>query len=346
MKTKRLTPTIALLLLAGAAALAGPLNPPAGPVTSSYKTLTDVEPRIALNAANTPGDSNAIYVISQPGSYYLTGNLSVPVSMNGIRIACNSVTIDLNGFQIHGDNGSSSGVALAAFYDGIAVKNGSVEHLGSCGLDLSMAWGARVSNVMANQNGTGIKVLDGVVDGCTATWNSADGFVATSAYGTFTHCTATYNTSHGFSSTGGSLFENCTANENQGQGFTVGQDSTVRNCIAVRNVQQGIVATLRSVIVDNQVHWNGNSTLAGIWMMDDHNDCEGNDVTANGYGIYAGGATNTIVRNRVGANTTNFYIVAGNHVGAIVTMSTNAALISGSTGGGLGTTDPLANLVY
>src|SRR5690606_25957259 len=63
-------------VLALAPVVAGPVNPPAGPVAPTHKTLTEVEPRIAVNAANTPGASGAMYVISQPGSYYLTGNIT------------------------------------------------------------------------------------------------------------------------------------------------------------------------------------------------------------------------------------------------------------------------------
>ncbi|MCH8150310.1 MAG: hypothetical protein IH987_20420, partial [Planctomycetes bacterium] len=38
---------------------AGNLNPPSGPVTPTMKTLTEVEPRIAINATNTPGDASS-----------------------------------------------------------------------------------------------------------------------------------------------------------------------------------------------------------------------------------------------------------------------------------------------
>ncbi len=38
---------------------AGDLNPPSGPVTPTMKTLTEVEPRIAINATNTPGSGNS-----------------------------------------------------------------------------------------------------------------------------------------------------------------------------------------------------------------------------------------------------------------------------------------------
>jgi hypothetical protein len=68
--------TSTALLAASAILTAGPLGPPAGPVASSYKTLTEVEPRTAINAANTPGDATSLFKITQPGSYYLTGNIT------------------------------------------------------------------------------------------------------------------------------------------------------------------------------------------------------------------------------------------------------------------------------
>lgn len=90
--------------LVGVAALSrtargGPLSPPVGSVGSTGKTLTEIEPRIALSAANTPGDSEGHYCIQQPGSYYLTENLSI-ASKAVIKVLADNVTIDLNGFQI------------------------------------------------------------------------------------------------------------------------------------------------------------------------------------------------------------------------------------------------------
>ena len=67
-------------------ALAGPLAPPAGPVDETYKTLQQVEPRTPVNADTTPGDASSLYIISSPGSYYLTSNLSVSDVRNGITI--------------------------------------------------------------------------------------------------------------------------------------------------------------------------------------------------------------------------------------------------------------------
>jgi hypothetical protein len=44
-------------------------------VAPTYKTLHEVEPRVTINATNTPGDDGAIYRITQPGSYYLAENV-------------------------------------------------------------------------------------------------------------------------------------------------------------------------------------------------------------------------------------------------------------------------------
>ena len=82
--------TLSLLALAGLAlvatpALAGSLNPPAGPVAATVKPIAEAEPRIMLSATNTPPDANSIFHISQPGSYYLGANVLGAASKNGIE---------------------------------------------------------------------------------------------------------------------------------------------------------------------------------------------------------------------------------------------------------------------
>src|SRR6187397_3128637 len=77
---------------------AGDLNPPAGPVGSTMKNLSDVEPRIAVNATNTPGDADSVFKITQSGSYYLAGNITGVSAKYGVEIAASGVTLDLNGF--------------------------------------------------------------------------------------------------------------------------------------------------------------------------------------------------------------------------------------------------------
>src|SRR6187397_293339 len=94
----------AALVVACGLLFAGPMDPPAGPVTSTYKTLTEVEPRTAINAVNTPGDAQNVFRITQPGSYYLTGNVIAAGGKHGITVTVSNVTIDLNGFALDGSS--------------------------------------------------------------------------------------------------------------------------------------------------------------------------------------------------------------------------------------------------
>jgi hypothetical protein len=125
---------------AGIAALSamakgGPINPPAGPVGST----PGPEPRVAVNSVNTPPSGNALFRISQPGSYYLTGNISVTSPGSAVLIAVPGVTLDLNGFTITGNGGNSVGVA---FYESTTVRNG---HLRSLGFGISGTGGANTA---------------------------------------------------------------------------------------------------------------------------------------------------------------------------------------------------------
>lgn len=88
--------------------------------------------------------------ISQPGSYQLSGNLTVPdVDTTAIEIASDNVTIDLNGFSIIGpfvcsdsscaSPGSGYGIvtaALQANYSNITVRNGTIQGMGKGGIFL------------------------------------------------------------------------------------------------------------------------------------------------------------------------------------------------------------------
>src|SRR5882724_9755177 len=60
----------------------------------------------ALAGNVTPGDAPGFPVtISQPGSYRLSGNITVPdVNTTAIQITAEYVTLDLNGFSIIGPN--------------------------------------------------------------------------------------------------------------------------------------------------------------------------------------------------------------------------------------------------
>src|SRR6185295_2010419 len=93
---------------------AGPLNPPAGSPGSTFKTLTEVEPRTVINLANTPGDFNSVYRITSPGSYYVDHNLAGSPGKHCIEIEADNVTLDLTGFALTGAVGYVDGINVPA----------------------------------------------------------------------------------------------------------------------------------------------------------------------------------------------------------------------------------------
>lgn len=132
-RTARATALVLSLLLPATPAFAGPLDPPVGPVGSTYKTLTEVEPRIAVNSVNTPGDAQHAFIIAAPGSYMLTSDLIAPVGKAGIGIAADGVTLDLNGFSIIGTGDFPTAVGIAQMQGAnrnFVIRNGTVRNFG------------------------------------------------------------------------------------------------------------------------------------------------------------------------------------------------------------------------
>lgn len=414
---KRSSSIVCLAALAGLAAgtilvAAGPLNPAVGAVASTYKTLTEVEPRTAISATNTPGDASVLYRLTQPGSYYLTSNVTVPAGKSGILIGSDAVTIDLNGFAIIGQNGSGYGISTSnsSFNNGV-IRNGTIKGMGSQGIGLLECQSARVIdvNVLGCQAhgivvaggsvvrnctasycaGSGIMTVGNCsIIGCTSTFNASGfncqyssdqiedcvasnntgfGFAVNNSvmtrcvadtnggagieggYGDrITGCRATYNTGSGIVASNACVVDSCSAVQNGQVGFHLGSTATIRNSLAMGNTLQGIRVIEQSTVIGNQVRYNGGGlAFAGIWLSGSQSTAQENQCVGNGYGIYASGTSNVIVRNNCGqSSTSNYYIQAGNRVGVITTGSANAALISGNSGGGMGITDPNANIAY
>ncbi len=164
MKTVHALPCGALLLAAAAVAIAGDLNPPSGAPSPTMKTLAQVEPRIPLSQATTPGDADSMLRITQPGSYYLTGDLIVTGDRSGIEIASHNVTIDLNGFTIIGTNlHNRSGITAGIIQlRNIHVRNGAVRDFLKAGVELhdnddfERPRLGRIENIRAYNCGVGV----------------------------------------------------------------------------------------------------------------------------------------------------------------------------------------------
>ena len=88
--------------------------------------------QVLINTSTVMAAGGYPYVISQPGSYKLSGNLTASVNAFAIQIAANNVTLDLNGFTVQcsvqlGHSIACIGTPLAGpgFHD-LVVRNGMV----------------------------------------------------------------------------------------------------------------------------------------------------------------------------------------------------------------------------
>jgi hypothetical protein len=119
---------------------------------------------VLINQATVVAAGGFPYIITQPGSYKLSGNLvcCTPKNSNpsvaqpeAIHVAANNVTIDLNGFSILGPGtGFTAGVFAPTFFSHTTVFNGSVVGFAD---GVSVATFGRVQNVhVSNSNTTGI----------------------------------------------------------------------------------------------------------------------------------------------------------------------------------------------
>lgn len=322
-----------MLVLSAGWLVAGPLNPPPGPVTSTGKTLTEVEPRIAINATNTPGDADSLFKIIQPGSYYLTGNITGVSGKHGIKIVSAGVSVDLNGFDLAGVPGSLDGVSVTASgLPNIAVRNGSVRGWGDDGVDLGSVGSVNctVENVLASVNG--------------------DLGIFVSAGSTVFRCSAYNNGGHGIRTSSGSLVSQCTAYNNTGSGIQVNTGSTVVGCVLRINTLDGINCPSQCLVRDNTCSSNGFSAGdgAGIHATGLDNRIEDNNCNSADRGIAVDSPGNVIVRNTCSGNSINWVIAAGNVFGPIMdrTSPGSAAVSGNSAASSLGTTDANANFTY
>jgi hypothetical protein len=131
--------------------------------------LPAVDGVIEINAASGTN------FITQPGSYRLTSDITVGAGSDGIRILADNVTLDLNGFTVHGSGGSLADGISPAAQKNVEVKNGTVRGFSRHGVfAVGASQNIRVINVRALGNSASGIELQGVgslVDGCTATAN-------------------------------------------------------------------------------------------------------------------------------------------------------------------------------
>lgn len=355
--------TKAALLLAGLIAsgsilVAGPLNPPAGPVAATYKTLAEIEPRTAISATNTPGDADSVVRISQPGSYYLTGNLSGSAGKHTIKVTADHVTIDLCGMSIEGHPTSLSGILADGPRVNLTVRNGTIRNIGAgpglvSSISGSRAWrvenlaalnnggdgiripaGSIVSHVRAASNlGMGIRALDRcrIIDSVSEL-NSGNGIQLSQA-SVVSGVVARENSGNGIESLGdGVRVADSSSIGNAGHGILVSNGATVAGCIVRNNALTGITTSSSSLVERNDVTFSGGHGIAvHFYTIVRDNVSNSNGTSTLGAGVFTNGFRNRIEGNLCNENdygvrvTTSQNFIARNVAGSNTTLNWDIA---------------------
>ena len=221
----------------------------------------------ALAGNITPGDAPGFPVtITQPGSYKLSGNLTVAdANTSAIVIAADYVTLDLNGFSIIGPVTCTSSPAVcpaAGLGNGVdaerpegvpsprsfRVMNGTVRGMGNIGIFITGSGGS-VVGVRADSNAGGGMLVNGSVSDSAATLNGGFGIFAIMVRGSY------MSDNHGVGlqlDGSGGVAEDNISSFNGSHGISAPNGTVVNNTF-VRNVEFGISALCPSVIANNTV---------------------------------------------------------------------------------------------
>jgi len=239
----------------------------------------------ALAGNVTPGDAPGFPVsINQPGSYRLSGNLTVSGSVNAIEINASEVTLDLNGFAIVGPTvctgtglscspiGSGTGIVTPGAPSGVSVYNGSVRGMFQ-GIHLN-GRANLIEKIRAQGNSdAGIVIGAGTVSNNVASGNGGIGIQV--GEGTVIHNTSVDNANNGFLVSSGTVSHN-TASNNLVNGIQV-SDATVSYNKASDNGAFGLAFILTGGYTGNAMNGNGTLPVSGGVSLGggNHNVCNG-----------------------------------------------------------------------
>jgi hypothetical protein len=256
----------------------GALTPPGAPAPT-MKSLDQIEARTPI--------SSLPYTITNPGSYYVTANLSGDGS-DGIDITTNDVTLDLNGFTLYGA-GRAEGINVINPAGNLVIRNGVVDFWGGVGVNANNAYNSQFERLCVSSNYIGL-------------WAGSSCIVSL--------CAARGNTINGIEAGNNSVVKECIGNANGNNGgIFVGNDSTIIDCNAIGNSYYGILVGNNSVVKDGNASGNN---IYGIYVGTNSavRDC---NATGNGsYGIYVGGNNSAVRDCIVSGNGNGIYVPFNN----------------------------------
>lgn len=245
--------------------LAGDLNPPAGVIAPTMKTLQQVEPRTPLTQQTAPGDETSVFRITQPGSYYLTGNIQGVTGKVGVRVDADDVTLDLNGFTLYGVAGARAGIADHANESrpsgrNLTVLNGVIAGFPEGGVRIESTIGSRLSGLQIVGGKYGIFVdANSVIEDCIVRDATVQG-ITNYSRATVTRCVVS-GSPKGYSLT------KATLTDSVAQQCTTGislQQSVARNCL-VSDSTTGIELGIQARAIDCSVLISQTGILLSGW---------------------------------------------------------------------------------
>ncbi len=145
---------------------------PAGAPGPTMKTLDQIEPRTPIDASHTPGGGTAQFIITQPGSYYLSSNIVAVSGKSGIRIQASNVSLDLNGFSLLGKSNAFDGIFCTSYNTNLVVRNGTISGWSNGSGIYSTGWNGIFERLNISGNQFGVRTTDGSqITGCAVNGN-------------------------------------------------------------------------------------------------------------------------------------------------------------------------------
>lgn len=224
----------------------------------SATTFAEVQPKVPISTAN--------FVINQPGSYYLTGNLYAD-NVDAIIVRADDVTLDLMGFTLAGVQ-PYRGIFIEGGRKNVEIRNGTIRGFGS---------GISTDFNEANEGHSviGVRIVE----------NDGSGIYLVGSYHLIKNCTVACNAGSGiYAYTKSRVIDN-SVYLNQGDGIWTLTGATVRGNTVNDCDGAGIFVSSFCTVMDNTVVGNntpGDNSLGGIRV---NNGClvKNNTVGNNGY---------------------------------------------------------------
>lgn len=318
---------LGIVMLAGATVMAGGELEPPGPPSATGRTLQEIEPRTPIDSLET--DYKGTYVITEPGSYYLTADIQQVTNEDAIAIQSSHVAIDLMGYSLIGISGSGYGIRVIApfSFENVTIRNGFVRGWGDDGIELETVTNVLIEDVhVSNCGDTGIKIGTGIIKDCE-TVNNTSGIDIKG--GSIIRCFVAGNSTEGVVLRGDQtgLMREVVATLNRTGVASFGAGWLIQDSVFSHNQLDGAQLYANNIVTN--CRFVGNGTLypngSGVDLTGGGgNVVDGNVITGNDIGVEAIINLGEIVmRNVVKGNTASFSGTTGNHFAPLESLATS-----------------------